>query len=79
MKDIPDTQTLALRGGQVMLDDEVTPADILIENYRTARPWKLFMSIPEIQLAMKRLKFEVTRPAEALGGRKSSTSPGRSV
>ena len=36
------------------------PIIVMIENYRTARPWALFMSIPEIRLAMKRLQFEPT-------------------
>ena len=37
------------------------PLIVMIENYRTARPWKLFMSIAEIQRAMRVLRFEPTR------------------
>jgi hypothetical protein len=38
------------------------PIIVMIENYRTARPWKRFMSIPDIQRAMERLEFQATRP-----------------
>ncbi len=37
------------------------PIVVMIENYRTARPWKLFMSIPEIQRALKALDFKQTK------------------
>lgn len=37
------------------------PIIVMIENYRSARPWARFMSIPEIQHAMKELNFEPTQ------------------
>ena len=37
------------------------PIIVMIENYRTGRPWKRFMSIPEIQHAVKTLGFELTK------------------
>jgi hypothetical protein len=37
------------------------PIIVMIENYRTARPWKLFMSIAEIQQAMTALEFAPTK------------------
>jgi hypothetical protein len=33
------------------------PIVVMIENHRTALLWKLFMSIPEVQLGLKRLDF----------------------
>lgn len=37
------------------------PIIVMIENYRTQAPWRLFMSIPEIQQAMRKLEFESTK------------------
>jgi hypothetical protein len=34
------------------------PIVIMIENYRTGLLWNLFMSIPEIQLGLRKLGFE---------------------
>ena len=39
------------------------PIIVMIENYRSGRPWKQFMAIPEIQQAMDRLGFVATQPA----------------
>ncbi|MCA9197417.1 MAG: hypothetical protein KDA87_07755 [Planctomycetales bacterium] len=38
------------------------PIVVMIENYRTGRPWKQFMSIPEIRQAMEKLNFQPTSP-----------------
>ena len=45
------------------------PMIVMIENYRTARPWKRFMSIAEIQRAMKMLSFEPTSNEAVEDGR----------
>ena len=37
------------------------PIIVMIENHRTSRPWKRFMSIPEIQRALKALDLEPTK------------------
>ena len=37
------------------------PIIVMIENYRSARPWKRFMAIPEIQSAVKKLGFKTTK------------------
>ncbi|MCC6652831.1 MAG: beta-glucosidase, partial [Candidatus Eisenbacteria bacterium] len=33
------------------------PIVVMIENYRTRLPWKLFMSCPEVQQGLRRLGF----------------------
>ncbi len=37
------------------------PIIVMIENYRTGKPWKWFMAIPEIGKATKALGFEATK------------------
>jgi hypothetical protein len=48
------------------------PIIVMIENYRTGFPWKIFMSIPEVQDGMKKLGFNSPYFAQSVGGVQTS-------